>query len=89
MAKGDLVDEITQLKKQDGKDIIVYGGAIFVSALVKHGLIDEFHLFINPAVIGNGKTIFKELEGKQNLRLVKARSFDCGIVILNYEPKSD
>ncbi len=89
LAKGDLVDEITQLKKQDGQDIIAYGGATFVSALIKHGLIDEFHLFINPAAIGNGMAIFKELDRQQNLTLVKSRSFDCGIVVLNYEPKRD
>jgi len=86
LAKGDIVDEITKLKKQEGKDIIAYGGGSFVSALIKHGLIDEFHLFINPTAIGSGMTIFKELDGKQNLTLVKAASFDCGIVVLNYEP---
>ena len=87
LAKGDLVDEITRLKKQDGKDMIAYGGATFVSALIKHGLIDEFHLFVNPTAIGKGKAIFKELDGKQDLTLVKATGFDCGIVVLHYEPK--
>jgi dihydrofolate reductase len=48
LAKGDLVDEIVQIKEQKGKDNITYGGATFVSALIKHRLIDEFHLFINP-----------------------------------------
>lgn len=89
LGKGDLVDEITKLKKQDGKDIIAYGGANFVSALIKQGLIDEFHLFINPTAIGNGMTIFKELDSKQNLTFVKSTSFGCGIVVLNYEPKRD
>lgn len=89
LAKGDLVDEISQLKKQDGQDIIAYGGATFVSALIKHGLIDEFHLFVNPIAIGNGMPIFKELDSKQNLTLVKVKSFECGIVVLNYEPKRD
>jgi dihydrofolate reductase len=89
LAKGNLVDEITKLKKQDGKDIIAYGGATFVSALIKQGLIDEFHLLINPTAIGKGMTIFKELDSKQELTLVKATSFDCGIVVLNYEPKRD
>jgi len=84
LAKGSLVDEITKLKKQVGKDIIVYGGATFVTALIKHELIDEFHLFINPIAIGDGLTIFKELDGRQNLTLVKFNSFDCGIVVLNY-----
>jgi dihydrofolate reductase len=89
LAKGNLVDEITKLKNQDGKDIIAYGGATFVSALIKQGLIDEFHLFINPTAIGNGMAIFKELDRKQNLTLVKATSFDCGIIVLHYEPKRD
>ncbi|MDX2212268.1 MAG: dihydrofolate reductase family protein [Oculatellaceae cyanobacterium bins.114] len=87
LAKGDLVDEITQLKKQAGNDIIVYGGATFVSALIQHKLIDEFHLFINPVAIGSGMTIFRELERKQDLTLIKATSFECGVVVLNYEPK--
>ena len=89
LAKDDLIDELTKLKKQDGKDIIAYGGATFVSALIKQGLIDEFHLFINPTAIGNGMTIFKELDSKQNLTLVESASFDCGIVVLNYELKRD
>ena len=89
LAKGDLVGEITKLKQQDGKDIIAYGGATFVSALIKQGLIDEYHLFINPVSIGNGMAIFKELDSQQDLTLVKSRSFDCGIVLLNYESKGD
>ena len=89
LAKGDLVDEITRLKKQDGNDIIAYGGATFVSALIKHGLIDEFHLFINPTAIGNGLAIFQELDSQQKLTLVKATPFDCGIVVLNYVLKHD
>jgi dihydrofolate reductase len=82
LAKGDLKDEIIKLKKQTGGDIIAYGGATFVSALIQHGLIDEFHLFINPVAIGGGTSIFKE---NQSLRLVKATPFDCGIVVLHYK----
>jgi dihydrofolate reductase len=84
LAKGDLVDEILKLKRENGNDIIAYGGAKFVSALVKHGLIDEFHLFINPVLIGSGLTIFKELENKQNMVLVNSTFFACGIVVLHY-----
>lgn len=87
LAKGDLVDEINDLKQQEGKDIITYGGATFVSALIEQGLIDEFHLFVNPTAIGSGMAIFKDLNHKQDLTLVNAKSFDCGIVVLNYEPK--
>lgn len=89
LANGDLVDEITDLKNQDGGDMIAYGGANFVSSLIKHGLIDEYHLFVNPTAIGDGLTIFRELVGKQSLTLVKSIAFDCGIVVLHYEPKRD
>ena len=86
IATGDLVDEIRKLKNQNGKDIIVYGGASFDSSLIKEGLIDEFHLFINPAAIGDGMSIFKDLNHTQKFNLVKSIVFDCGIVLLNYEP---
>lgn len=89
LAKGDLVDEITALKNQAGKDIIAYGGATFVSALIQHGLIDEYHLFINPTAIGNGLPIFNGLDRNRNLRLVKATAFECGIVVLNYQPTGE
>ena len=87
IATGDLTDEINKLKSEKGKDIIVYGGASFDSSLIKAGLIDEFHLFINPVAIGNGMTIFKDLNEIQKFALVKSIAFDCGIVMLHYETK--
>ncbi len=87
LATGDLVTEINQLKNQSGKDIIVYGGAAFVSALIQAGLIDEYHLFVNPTILGNGKAIFRSLEDKQNLSLVKSISFECDVAVLCYRPK--
>ncbi len=89
LVKGDLVSEINQLKAQKGKDIIAYGGANFVSELVKYRLIDEFHLFVNPAAIGSGMTIFGGLESTQNLSLIESTKFDCGIVVLKYTTKQN
>jgi dihydrofolate reductase len=86
VANGELADEIDKLKKQPGKDIIVYGGAGFVSSLIKNNLIDEYHLFINPASIGKGLTIFEGLSNKLSLKLVKSIGFDCSIVVNCYEP---
>lgn len=87
IATGDLTDEIIKLKSKKGRDIIVYGGASFDSSLIKAGLIDEFHLFINPAVIGrSGMTIFKDINEIQKFTMVKSTPFDCGIVELHYEP---
>ncbi len=82
LENGDLVDKINKLKVNDGNDIIAYGGAVFVSSLIEHNLIDEYHLFINPTAIGNGMSIFNH---RINLKLVDVKSFECGIVVLKYE----
>lgn len=87
LAGGDLAVTINALKKSDGGDIIAYGGAAFVASLIREDLIDEYHLFINPAAIGKGLSIFGEGDSRQDLALVKATPFDCGIVVLQYEPK--
>jgi dihydrofolate reductase len=85
IATGDLTDEIIKLKSREGKDMVVYGGASFDSSLIKLGLIDEFLLFINPVAIGNGMTIFKDLNEIQKFNMVKSIAFDSGIVLLHYE----
>lgn len=85
LAKGDLVEEINRLKNQPGKDILVYGGANFVSSLIRENLIDEYNLFVNPVAIGNGLTIFNRLNGNLNLKLVESKAFNCEIV-LRYQP---
>jgi dihydrofolate reductase len=87
IATDDLKDEITKLKSQEGGDIIVYGGASFDSSLIKENLIDEFYLFINPVVIGNGKTIFKDLKEIRKFILIESIAFDSGTVLLHYEVK--
>jgi dihydrofolate reductase len=89
LAKGDLKDEITKLKTQNGKDILVYGGASLDSSLIKENLIDEFYLFVNPIVMGNGKNIFKDIKEIQKLSLIESKVFDYGLVLLHYEVKKN
>ena len=88
LANGDLIEEVTQLKNQLGGDIIVYGGGALVSALIKGALVDEFHLFVNPVILGDGMTIFKDMESRQYLTLVASKSFLCGVAVLSYDLKS-
>jgi|SRR5450631_380979 len=85
LAKGDLEYEIRKLKKADGKDIIVYGGAEFLSSLIRAGVIDEFQFFVNPSILGDGLSIFKEIDGIMDLELVSAKSYSCGIAVLVYK----
>lgn len=88
LASGDLVEEINAIKNKEGNDIIAYGGSSFVSSLITAGLIDEFHLFINPTAIGKGMPIFATLSQRQQLHLVSTKLFDCGIVVIKYEKKN-
>ncbi|MFZ1704200.1 MAG: dihydrofolate reductase family protein [Saprospiraceae bacterium] len=82
---GNLYDEVSALKKAEGNDIIVYGGATFVSSLLKENLIDELFLFINPMALGRGQGIFQLLQQKQPYKLIDSRSFDCEVVVLHYK----
>ncbi len=88
LAKGPVVEEINELKKTPGGDIIVYGGVRFVSSLIKENLIDEYHLFVNPAAIGKGLSIFEGLTQNRHFTM-HSISFDCGITVLVAKPKSD
>ncbi|MBD1392834.1 dihydrofolate reductase family protein [Mucilaginibacter glaciei] len=82
----NIVEEVMKLKDQPGGDIVVYGGACLASAMIKNNLIDEYHIFVNPVIIGKGKPIFADLDSKLNLKLVRASPFDCGITVLCYTP---
>ena len=87
IATGDLIEEVSKIKSQNGRDIVVYGGASFDSSLIKEKLIDEFYLFINPVAIGTGMTNFKDLNEIQKYSLIESKVFKGGKVLLRYEPK--
>lgn len=87
IAAGELAEEVRKLKASSGKDMVVYGGSSFVSALLKERLVDEFHFFINPVALGKGESVFGGSDGWQKLELIKSVSYDCGLVLLNYELK--
>jgi len=82
---GDFVNAINKLKQNYRNDILVYGGATFVSSLIKADLVDEYHLLVNPVVLGSGLTIFKAINNKQNMTLIRSKSYSCGIALLHYK----
>lgn len=84
LAGGELSEEIDRLMKRPGKDIVVYGGAGFAASMIGADLIDEYHFFVNPVMVGQGMTIYDKIRHKINLRLVKASPFTCGITVLHY-----
>ena len=78
----DLVQAINKLKRQSGKDIIVYGGANFVSNLLRNNLVDELYLFVNPLAIGEGLRIFHD---RVNLSFINSTSYANGIIANQYQ----
>ena len=89
LAKGNLALEIANLKEQNGKDILVFGGASFVSSLIKEGVIDEYHLIVNPTAISNGLTIFNSFESARKFTPIQAKLYSGGKIGLSYKPKND
>src|SRR6266566_6660924 len=85
IARGDLAEEIAALKSEPGGEIIAHGGAAFVQALSRLGLIDEYRLIILPVALGNGLPLFKDLAGPLPLDLAEAKRFPGGTVIHVYQ----
>lgn len=83
---GDAVRAVRALKKQPGKDIVLTGSITLAHAVIGAGLVDEYRLFVYPAVQGRGRSLFPA-QAKPALRLIEApRSFRSGIVLLRYRP---
>jgi dihydrofolate reductase len=81
---GPLVEAVNRLKSQPGKDIVVYGGATFVSSLIENRLIDELNVFVNPVGIAKGLSVFSK---RTPLSLAGSVAYSSGIVVNTYTPK--
>lgn len=88
VVSGDLPREVDALKAGEGCDIAVFGGAGFASALIAAGLVDEFQLFINPAVLGTGRRIFDQ-GGFARLKLLGSKAYASGMVVNRYAPSDE
>jgi dihydrofolate reductase len=80
-----IAQEISKLKQQPGKDMVLFGGASFAQTCVKLGLVDEYRLKLEPVVLGNGKPLFQDIKDKMNLKLTNSKRFDSGVVGLYYQ----
>jgi dihydrofolate reductase len=86
VARGDLATEIAALKSESGGEIMAHGGAAFVQALSRLGLIEEYRLVILPVALGNGLPLFKDLAKPLRVDLAEAESFPDGTCIHVYRP---
>ena len=86
LVKGDAGKEIEQLKKEPGKNFVIWGGSRFPQALMNLGLIDEYWINVHPLVLGSGKSLFTEIKNRTEFNLLDTKIFKSGTVRLRYEP---
>jgi len=88
IAAGDLAEEITRLKAAEGSYLLAHGGARFAQALSREGLVDEYRLVIQPAALGDGMPMFKDLPSRLALELVDAQTYATGTAVHVYRPRA-
>lgn len=82
-----VVAEVSKLKEQPGKDIAIFGSSDLAVTLAESGLIDEYRIIVNPVFLGGGTPLLKGIKEKLNLKLLNARVFKSGNVLLYYAPE--
>jgi dihydrofolate reductase len=82
----DPCTEITRLKRDDGKPLLAHGGAQIARTLIRSGQIDIYRLIVHPVVLGNGRSLFDEIEAPFRLRLTDLRKFGTGVVAKTFVP---
>jgi dihydrofolate reductase len=87
LIEGDVAEEVSNLKQQDGKDILVFGSGELARTLMEHDLVDEYRLMVFPIVVGKGKRLFGDTEETKVMDLVDTKPVGPdGVLILTYRP---
>ena len=81
----NVVEEITQLRQQPGRPLLVYGSGQLVHTLMQHDLIDEYCLMVHPVVLGSGQQLFQP-GSMAKLKLLTATTTRTGVAVLTYAP---
>jgi dihydrofolate reductase len=85
----NIKEEVSKIKSQTDKDILIFGSPSATHALLAEGLVDDYWLFVNPVLLGKGIPVFKDIRQLTKLKLVSTKVFSAGVVCLAYETKKD
>lgn len=89
LIEGDAAEGIAALKTQDGPELQVHGSGDLVQTLLRHGLVDQYRLWVFPLVLGAGKRLFADGTVPAGLKLVASRVSSTGVVMGTYEPAGE
>jgi len=84
LIKGDVPVAVAALKREAGKDLVVFGSSVLAQTLIAHDLVDEFRLMIDPVVLGRGKRLFSGDGALKTLRLVSSETVSTGAMLVTY-----
>lgn|ERR1022692_426319 len=86
LVRGDLAEEIRNLKQQPGKNIQIPGSPTLVRSLLCDGLLDELSIGIAPIVVGSGMRLFDEITEQVPLKVLESKTLDTGMLAVTYQP---
>ena len=89
LLKGDVAEEVQELKQQPGHDLLIYGSGALVDTLMQHNLIDVYRIMLYPLALASGKRFFRERDDRTTLRLADAKTTSTGVVVLTYQPAGE
>ncbi len=77
--------EVSRLKGQPGKDMVIFGSAMLASSLLQWGLVDEYRVILQPVLLGSGSPLFRDITERTRMKLISVRSFGSGVVLASYQ----
>jgi dihydrofolate reductase len=89
LIEGDAAEGVAALKEEDGPELQVHGSGNLAQTLIRHGLVDEYHLWVFPVVLGQGKRLFDDGTIPATLRLVDSQISKTGVFMGTYEPAGE
>lgn len=85
--RGEAAKHIAEIKTTAGKDLLIVGSAHLTAGLLTSGVLDELRIMISPVVLGQGRSLFEDLQGSASLTLLHTQQFDSGNILLTYQPQ--
>jgi len=87
LIKENIVEKVPLLKQQDGKSMMIFGSPSLTHSFMQMNLIDEYRINVNPVVLGKGVPLFKNIDHMIDLKLLKTKKFNSGVVGFYYKQK--
>lgn len=85
LVASSIEEEVSRLKGQPGKDMVIFGSAMLASSLLQWGLVDEYRVILQPVLLGSGSPLFRDVTERIRMKLISTTTFGSGVVLLRYQ----